>query len=277
MLDEQGFWGARAWADVLVDLEANEAGAELFREMIRRTVDDPEVAEKLSPRGYPIGCKRLVFGVDYYEAFNRDNVTVVDLRDGGIESITPTGIRTGQGALRARRDHLRDRIRRDDRRAEPDRHPRARRRAAPRRVGRAAPARCSGVQSVGFPNLFTITGPGSPSVLANMVVGIEQHVGVDRRLPHLPPRPRVPARSSRRSTRRTTWVEHVNEVAEGTMYTAATLQLVVPRREHPRQAAGVPALCRRTSRRTSSSADAVAAAGYEGFALGVAQRWSRSL
>ena len=76
---------------MFVDLEANEAGAELFREMIRRTVDDPEVAEALSPRGYPIGCKRLVFDVDYYETFNRDNVTLVDLRRGAIESITPTG------------------------------------------------------------------------------------------------------------------------------------------------------------------------------------------
>ena len=91
VLDELGFWGARAWSDVPVDLEANEAGAELFREMIRRTVHDPDVAERLSPRGYPIGCKRPVFGADYYETFNRDNVTLVDLRRGAIESITPDG------------------------------------------------------------------------------------------------------------------------------------------------------------------------------------------
>ena len=142
---------ARAWGDVFVDLEANEAGAELFREMIRRTVDDPEVAEALSPRGYPIGCKRLVFGVDYYEAFNRDNVTLVDLREGAIESITPTGIQTAQGDYERRRHHLRHRLRRHDRRAEPHRHPRSRRRSCSATCGPTAPARCSGCSRSGSP------------------------------------------------------------------------------------------------------------------------------
>ena len=97
MLDERGFDASRAWSDVATDPEANELGCELFREMVRRTVHDPEVAEALSPRGYPIGCKRPVIDSNYFETFNRDNVTLVDLRKGGIEAITETGIQTAQG------------------------------------------------------------------------------------------------------------------------------------------------------------------------------------
>ena len=87
----------------------------------------------------PIGCKRPILHTDYYETFNRDHVTLVDLRRGGIEEITPTGIRTGAGRLRARRDRLRHRLRRHDRRARPHRHPRPRRPAPARRVGRRGP------------------------------------------------------------------------------------------------------------------------------------------
>ena len=67
---------------------------ELFREMVRRTIDDPDVAESLSPRGYPLGCKRPVLDSNYFETFNRDNVTLVDLRKDPIEEATPTGVRT---------------------------------------------------------------------------------------------------------------------------------------------------------------------------------------
>ena len=143
--------------------------------MVRRTVTDPELAEALSPRGFPIGCKRPVLDSDYFETFNRDNVTLVDLREGGIETITETGIQTAQGHYDLDVIVFATGLRRHDRRAVPHRHPRPRRAAAPRRVGRRA-AHLLGLQTVGFPNLFTCTGPGSPSVLANMVVCIEQHV-----------------------------------------------------------------------------------------------------
>ncbi len=264
VLDEQGFWAARAWGDVFVDLEANEAGAELFREMIRRTVHDPDVAEKLSPRGYPIGCKRLVFGVDYYEAFNRDNVTLVDLRRGGIESITPTGIRTEQGEFEldviifaTGFDAMTGALNRIDIRG---------RDGQLLRDAWAEGARTLlGLQSVGFPNLFTITGPGSPSVLANMVVGIEQHVEwVGDCLTYLRDHglhtiePTLEAQDA--------WVEHVTEVAQGTMYVAPTcnswyLGANIPGK--PRvflpYIGGLPRYIER--------AEAVAAADYEGFAL----------
>ena len=74
MLDELGWAASRAWSDVLRDLEANEVGAELYREMVRRIVDDPEIADGLSPRDLPIGCKRPILHSDYYETFNHDHV-----------------------------------------------------------------------------------------------------------------------------------------------------------------------------------------------------------
>jgi cyclohexanone monooxygenase len=220
VIEHEGFWGARAWADVPVDLEANEAGAELFREMIRRVVHDPEVAEKLSPKGYPIGCKRLVFGVDYYEAFNRDNVTCVDLREGAIESITPTGIQTEQGRydldviiFATGFDAMTGALNGIDIRGRGGQ--------LLRDAWAAGPRTLLGLQSVGFPNLFTITGPGSPSVLANMVVGVEQHVEwIGTCLTYLRDHgyrtiePTLEAQDE--------WVDHVNEVAKGTMFTAPT-------------------------------------------------------
>jgi cyclohexanone monooxygenase len=264
VLDELGFWAARAWGDVFVDLDANEAGAELFREMIRRTIDDPEVAEALSPRGYPIGCKRLVFGVDYYEAFNRDNVTLVDLSKGAIEAITPTGIRTAQGdyeldviIFATGFDAMTGALNRIDIRG---------RDGQLLRDAWADGARTLlGVQSFGFPNLFVITGPGSPSVLANMVVGIEQHVEwIGECLTYLRDHgyqsiePTLAAQDE--------WVDHVNQVSEGTMYTAPScnswyLGANIPGK--PRvflpYVGGLPAYIER--------ADAIAAAGYEGFAV----------
>ncbi len=264
VLDELGFWGARAWADVTVDLDANEASAEMFREMIRRTVSDPEVAEKLSPRGYPIGCKRLVFGVDYYETFNRDNVTIIDLHEGGIEEITPSGIRTEQGdfdldviIFATGFDAMTGALSRID--------IRGRNGELLREAWSAGPRTLLGLQSVGFPNLFMITGPGSPSVLSNMVVGIEQHTEwIGACLTYL--------RDNGYQTIEATieaqdaWVDHVNEVARGDVHTAPScnswyLGANIPGK--PRvfmpYVGGLP--------RYIEQADAVAAAGYEGFAL----------
>jgi cyclohexanone monooxygenase len=264
VIDREGFWGARSWGDVLVDLDANEAGAELFREMLRRTIEDPDVAERLSPRGYPIGCKRLVFGADYYESFNRDNVTLVDLRRGGIERITPTGLRTEQGDFEfdvlifaTGFDAMTGALNRIDIRGRGG--------ELLRDAWAAGPRTLLGLQSVGFPNLFTITGPGSPSVLANMVVGIEQHVEwIGACLDYLRAHgcrtiePTLDAQDA--------WVDHVNEVAQGTMFTAPScnswyLGANVPGK--PRvflpYIGGLPLYIEK--------AEAVAASGYEGFVL----------
>ena len=125
------------------------------------------------------------------------------------------------------------------------RHPRPRRRHAAREVGRRARAPTSASPWPGFPNLFTITGPGSPSVLSNMMVSIEQHVDwIADCLAHLREHGSTPSR--RRAEAEDAWVDHVNEVGERHALPAG--QLLVHGREHPRQAARLHALCRRGRR-----------------------------
>ena len=122
---------------------------------------------------FPFGTKRLPLDTDYYETFNRPNVRLVDLRSDPLEEITPAGIKDRRRRSRARRDRLRDRLRRADRPAAGAQHPRPRRPGAGRCVGATGPRTYLGLAVPGFPNLFTITGPGSP-------VGAQQHAGVDR-------------------------------------------------------------------------------------------------
>jgi cation diffusion facilitator CzcD-associated flavoprotein CzcO len=219
-VDELGWAACRAWSDVLRDLDANEAGAELYREMLRRVVDDPETADGLSPRDLPIGCKRPILHTDYYETFNLDHVTLVDLRRGGIEEITPTGIQTAQGffeldvlVFATGFDAMTGALFRIDVRGRDG--------VALRDAWAEGARTLLGVQTVGFPNFFTITGPGSPSVLANMVVCAEQHVEwigdlltYVRDHGHTAVEPTLAAQDA--------WVDEVNRVAEGTMYTAPT-------------------------------------------------------
>ena len=264
MLDERGFDASRAWSDVSSDPNANELGADLYREMVRRTVDDPELAESLSPRGFPIGCKRPVIDSNYFDTFNRDNVTLVDLRRGGIEEITATGIQTAQGhfeldviVFATGFDALTGSLTRVDIRGRCG--------VALRDAWVEGPRAYLGLQVAGFPNLFTVSGPGSPSVLANMVVCSEQHVewigaclAYVRELGFTTVEPTPEAQDA--------WVKHVNKVAEGTMYTAPTcnswyLGANIPGK--PRvvlpYVGGLPAYIEKV--------DAIAAAGYEGFAF----------
>jgi cyclohexanone monooxygenase len=219
-VDELGWAACRAWSDVLRDLDANEAGAELYREMLRRVVDDPETADGLSPRDLPIGCKRPILHTDYYETFNEEHVTLVDLRRGGIEEITPTGIRTAQGSydldvivFATGFDAMTGALFRIDIRG---------RDGLPLRDAWAEGARTLlGIQTVGFPNFFTITGPGSPSVLANMVVCAEQHVEwIGELLTYVRDHGHTVVEPTRAA--QDSWVEEVNRVAVGTMYTAPT-------------------------------------------------------
>ena len=264
MLKERGFDASRAWSDVARHPEANELGAELYREMVRRTVTDPERAEALSPRGFPIGCKRPVIGSGYFETFNRDHVTLVDLRRGGIEAVIETGIRTGQGhyeldviVFATGFDAMTGALSRIDLRGRDG--------VALRDAWANGPRTYLGLQTAGFPNLFTVSGPGSPSVLANMVVCSEQHVEwIGECLTHL--REHGLTTIEPTPAAQDAWVEHVNEVARGTMYTAPTcsswyLGANVPGK--PRvflpYVGGLPAYIVR--------AEAIAAAGYEGFVL----------
>jgi cation diffusion facilitator CzcD-associated flavoprotein CzcO len=164
------------FSDLLVDEEANRRVADFVRGKIRAVVDDPEVAARLSPSDYPLGVRRLCVDTNYYETFNRPNVELVDLREAPIEEIVPAGIRTAAGvheldaivfalgfdaitgALLAVDISGRDGVSLQELWAD-------------------GPKEYLGLAIAGMPNLFTITGPGSPSVISNMTISIEQHVG----------------------------------------------------------------------------------------------------
>jgi len=169
------FWMAN-YQDMRSNQEANDLCADYVKGKIRKIVKDPLVAEKLIPKGYPCGTKRPPLDSNYYETFNKENVLLVDANtDGGIEEITETGIRAGgreyqfdiivfatgfdamTGSLKALNLSGRGGCKLED-------------------VWADGPHTYLGISIAGFPNLFTITGPQSPSVLSNMPVSIEQHV-----------------------------------------------------------------------------------------------------
>jgi cyclohexanone monooxygenase len=250
------------FVDLLTDQAANDTAADFFRAKIRAIVRDPAVAEALSPRGYPVGTKRLCVDTDYYATFNRDNVTLVDLRTAPIEAITPTGVQT-RGARYALDslvfatgfDAMTGALLGVDIRGRGG--------ASLREKWAAGPRTYLGLAVAGFPNLFIITGPGSPSVLSNMIVSIEQHVDwIADCLAYL-------RRHDRRTIEATVaaedaWVTHVNEVGHATLY---------PRANSWYMGANVPGKPRifmpyiggvGTYREIC---DAVTARGYEGFAL----------
>jgi cyclohexanone monooxygenase len=219
-VEQEGFESIRRYIDVALDPDANELACEMYREQVRRVVLDAETAEGLMPRDYPIGCKRPVIDTQYFQAFNRDNVTLVDLRRGGIERITAHGIETAQGRFEFDAliyatgfDAMTGTLLRIDIRGRDGLPLRERWESGPRSY--------LGLQVRGFPNLFTITGPGSPSVLSNMIVSIEQHVDwITDCIAHMDSH--ALSAIEPLETAEDAWIEHVNEVASGTMLTAAS-------------------------------------------------------
>jgi len=263
-LDEDGFEALRRYFDALTDLGANELLCDMYREQVRRVVDDPETAEGLMPRGYPLGCKRPVIDTDYLETYNRENVTLVDLRRGGIERITATGIQTEQGFFEFDAlvyatgfDAMTGTLLRMD--------IRGREGVRLEETWEAGPRTYLGLQVHGFPNLFTITGPGSPSVLSNMIVSIEQHIDwIADCLEHMQERGLSTIEATVDAEEK--WIAHVNEAAEGSLLTAKScnswyLGANIPGK--PRifmpYVGGVGEYRR--------ECDEVAAHGYEGFRL----------
>ena len=218
MWEKQGFNSFNVYRDVYKDLDANELACELFRDHVRSVVHDPESAEKLLPRDYPLGCKRQVIDTDYYETFNRPDVELVDLAAEPLIEITPSGVRTTAAeveldtlVLATGFDAMTGALDRMDIRGRGGR--------ALREKWEDGPRAYLGLQMEGFPNLFTVTGPGSPSVLSNVIVAIEQHVEwIDDCIGHL--RANGLATIEPTQEAENAWSDHVNEVAEGTMYTA---------------------------------------------------------
>src|SRR5665213_540136 len=205
--------------NLALDKAANDTAADFVREKIAEIVKDPQTAKLLQPNNHPIGSKRICIDTDYFATFNRANVTLVDIRSNPIEEILPHAIRTGAGdyevdalVLATGFDAMTGSVAKID---------------ISGRDGQTlnqkwaeGPKTYLGLMSAGFPNLFIVTGPGSPSVLSNMMVSIEQHVdwitdcivfmrdhGVSAMEAELDAEDK--------------WVAHVNEVARTTLYPQA--------------------------------------------------------
>lgn len=208
-----------SYTDIMTDERANSLVADFVRSKIAEIVRDPAVAEDLMPRGFPYGAKRVCLDSGYYDTFNRPNVTLVNLRREPIERVTETGIRTSErdipldaivfatGFDAVTGPLLRLNIR-------------GRGGLALEEKWAAGPRTYLGLQTHGFPNLFTITGPGSPSVISNMILSIEQHVDwIARCLRDL--RERGVETIEPDAAAEDKWVQHVNDVANGTLYPRA--------------------------------------------------------
>jgi cyclohexanone monooxygenase len=252
-----------SFADLITVQEANDSAAEFVRAKIREMVKDPRVAELLCPTNHPIGTKRICVDSHYFETYNRDNVTLVDVRNAPITHLTETGLAWGDAntaefddiVFATGFDAMTGTLTRIDIKG---------------RAGQtlkdkweAGPQTYLGLMTAGFPNLFMITGPGSPSVLSNMMVAIEQHVEwITDCLSHL--KSHGMATIEARPDAEANWVAHVNKVAYKTLYPQANSWYMganipgKPRVFMP-YIGGVDAYC--------DKCDAVAANNYEGFRI----------
>ncbi|MCX5042364.1 NAD(P)/FAD-dependent oxidoreductase [Aldersonia sp. NBC_00410] len=214
--DEGGFrFFIDTFQDVLFDKAANDTVSNYVRERIRERVSDPVVAEKLSPTNHPYGTKRPPFETNYYETYNRDNVRLIDVASSPITAVTENGVRTAEGdydfdvivlatGFDAMTGPLLDMgiVGRDGRKL------------SDKWVD--GPHTYLGLTIHGFPNLFLITGPQSPSVLYNMPLAIEDHVDfVADAIDHL----RRNGLDTMEPTldAETKWVDHANELAQATL------------------------------------------------------------
>jgi cation diffusion facilitator CzcD-associated flavoprotein CzcO len=255
-----GFALTSAFIDLMLNKEANDTAAEFVRSKIRAIVKDPVVAEVLLPYDYAIGTKRLCMDTRYYETFNRDNVTLVNLRKENIEEITPVGLKTKDNLYEVDSivfatgfDAMTGALNSIDIRGRSG--------YALKEKWTDGPRTYLGIMTVGFPNLFMITGPGSPSVLSNMVVSIEQHVEwLGECLDYLRKHhfdsiePTIEAEDE--------WVHHVNMVANATLYPTANswyvgANITGKARVFMPYIGGVPAYRQKCEK--------VAANAYEGF------------
>ncbi|MEV7097684.1 NAD(P)/FAD-dependent oxidoreductase [Amycolatopsis sp. NPDC051045] len=252
----------QSFTDLIFDAGSNETAAEFLREKVRDRVDDPELARKLEPRGYPFATKRPCLDTGYYETYNREHVHLVDLREEDLVEITAKGVLTTEreyefdslviatgfdamtGALLAVDIRGRDGV-------------------ALRDKWRDGPETYLGVAVAGFPNLFTITGPGSPSVFGNMIVSIEQHVEwIGDLVDHMARHDRSVVEAV--DTAEKEWTEHVRAVSDATL---------LPRADSFYLGANVPGKPRVFMPYVGgvgpyrAKCDEVAGNGYEGFVL----------
>ena len=263
-IDENGVIGALSWGDVFFDIEANQMAASLYGEAVARIVKDPQTAAALTP-SHPFGCKRPIIDQGYYETFNRDNVTLVDLRKGPILEVTPTGISTEQGSYNldvivyaTGFDAMTGALTRIDIRG---------------RGGMSlrdfwaseGPLSYLGLAVAGFPNLFIVQAPGSPSAATNFVAALEQHVEwIGDCIAHLRANDYRTIEALPDAQR--DWIEHTTSLVAPTVLVHPTCNSWynggnVPgkKRMYMGYTAGIPEYRRRC--------DEIAAAGYTGFKL----------
>ncbi len=173
--DLGGVLFSKTFSDQMIDEAANEEARKFYEEKVRAVIDDPALADLLIPNDHPIGTKRICTDTNYFQTFNRSNVTLVSVRNTPIESIDPTGITTSEAhydidalvlatgfdAMTGALDKI-DIVGRDGRRLRED--------------WADGPRTYLGLGVDGFPNLFLVSGPGAPAVLANMVLHAEAHI-----------------------------------------------------------------------------------------------------
>jgi cation diffusion facilitator CzcD-associated flavoprotein CzcO len=214
---EGGFkfmWGS--FNDLMSDKAANDLAADFIRNKIREMVNDPETAEKLCPNDHPWGSKRPPIDTDYFVTYNRDNVELVDIKADPILEITEKGVRTAEGEWEVDTivfatgfDAMTGSLLKIDIQGTGG--------LTLNEKWKAGPRTYLGLQVHGFPNLFTITGPGSPSVLMNMPVAIEQHVDwISDCIEHM--RQTGKSRIEADLAAEDQWVETVNESAKETLF-----------------------------------------------------------
>jgi cyclohexanone monooxygenase len=262
----EGLWSGGGLLSLAVipnltrDEKMNQIAADYVRAKVREIVKDPKVAEKLTPGDFPIGAKRACVDTDYYASFNRDNVALVDIRDTPIEEITGAGVRTSEAeypvdviVFAMGFDAMTGALLKMDIRGRGGQ--------TLRQAWEHGPKTYLGLSVAGFPNLFTITGPGSPSVLTNMITSCEQHVDwIMDAITHMQGRQLAVMEATDQAQE--AWVAHVNEEADKTLYPRANSWYIganvpgKPRVFMPYVGDGYRIRC-----------DEIAANGYEGFAL----------
>ena len=218
--DRGGLQFRASFQDIMVDMAANKTAAEFVTQKIRKVVKDPETARKLTAFDHGYSTKRPIIDSYYFEAFNRDNVALVDVKTTPIEAITADGIVTTDGVeypldiivfatgydgvtgpLMRLNVTGRDGLALSD-------------------FWKDGPKTYLGLQMAGFPNMFTITGPGSPSVLTNMPVACEQHAEwITACIGHM--REQGADRVETNSTAMNTWGEKVQEATQATLLITA--------------------------------------------------------
>jgi cyclohexanone monooxygenase len=251
-----------AFNDLIANQASNDTAAAFVRAKIRALVREPAVAECLTPMDHPIGTKRICLDTGYFDTFNRANVTLVDLRRTPIEAITADGVRTRDANHRLDSivfatgfDAMTGTLLAIDIAGRDGR--------TLREVWARGPRTYLGLAVAGFPNLFMITGPGSPSVISNMIVSIEQHVDwIADCLAHL--RARGVATIEASVAAEDAWTAHVVEAGERTLYPLANSWYTganIPGK--PRVLLPYLGGCAVYRRKC----DEIAAGGYDGFRL----------